>query len=168
MKANLQSMNINVTNLVNENGNNLKNGTNTKVIKDCEIGCFCMKCGRKMNTIHEYHINCRGYGSHFDMMDTMLYVCDEFLLEYGESIITDELRDDELFDVVNSMSIENQELFWNRLDKNLMYKVEPAEWINSVLNETEISHEEKSYIVCANVSDEYLDELLANALDMRY
>ena len=32
MKANLQSTNINVTNLVNENGNNLMNGTNTKVI----------------------------------------------------------------------------------------------------------------------------------------
>ena len=41
-------------------------------------------------------------------------------------------------------------------------------WINSVLDETEISHEEKSYIVCANVSDEYLDELLANALDIKY
>ena len=42
------------------------------------------------------------------------------------------------------------------------------EWIISVLNETEISHEDKSYIVCANMSDDYLDELLANALDMRY
>ena len=102
------------------------------------------------------------------MMDTTLYVCDEFLVEYGESIITDELRDDELFDVIQSMSIENQELFWNRLDKNLTYKVEPAEWINSVLNETEISYEDKSYITCVNVSDDYLDELLANALDMRY
>ena len=102
------------------------------------------------------------------MMDTILYVCDEFLLEYGESIITDKLRDDELFDVVNSMSIENQELFWNRLDRNLIYKVEPMKWIDSVLNETEISHEDKSYITCANISDDFLDELLANALDLRY
>ena len=168
MKANMQSMNINVTNLVNENGNNLMNGTNTKVVKDCDIGCFCMICGRKVNKIHVYHVNGRGYGSHFDLMDTTLYVCDEFLVEYGESIITDKLRDDEIFDVIQSMSIEIQELFWNWLDKNLMYKVEPMEWINNVLNETEISHEDKSYITCANMSDDFLDELLANALDIKY
>ena len=176
------------------------NSKNKVAIKKEKIACTCMKCLKenKNENMHLIHILSMGYGSGFDMFDTIIVLCDDcykesikntpnlwnmversYTVHYeknnhltdeerkkkkeekGERISLDETKvpidmqldviydrdfdetffeyehEREMYDYINSLPIEGQELVYNRLgeDRGKSCKHDPQEWIDYHLGE---------------------------------
>lgn len=171
------------------------NSQNKVAIKKEKIACTCMKCLKenKEEDMHLIHIPSMGYGSGFDMFDTIIVLCDDCYKEStkyisdlwnmvekpysvhhkknndmteeerkkkkeekGVNISLDETRvpidmeldviydrdidetffkyehEREMYDYINNLPIEGQELVYNRLAEG---KYDPQEWIDYYLGE---------------------------------
>ncbi len=157
-------------------------------IKKEKIACTCMKCLKenKKENMHLIHIPAMGYGSGFDMFDTVIVLCDDCYKESIKNIpglwsmverpytvhfeknsnLTEEERkkkkeekgitgldviydrdiDDtyfeyeherEMYDYINNLPIEGQELVYNRLGekRGSFCEHDPQEWIDYYLGE---------------------------------
>lgn len=132
---------------------------NSKGIVALEDTSVCMKCLKNKAT-HTYRIYGRGYGSAFDMSDTKFQCCDECdKPEYKEWFNETEVMDDyietyrheeKILDLINSLSLESQELFKNRFDNN-GWHMESQDWIDYQLDE--LPHEKCKEYGCYSPKD---------------
>ena len=118
-----------------------------EAIKDPKNVCF--KCLEKIKEgeLHRIKIPALGYGSQFDNWSTNIQLCHECLkktnLKWWELEIENFGEDDwcekykyenEIFDYIDTLPIEGQELFWNRCSDGNYYPMDAQDWIDYKLN----------------------------------
>lgn len=121
---------------------------NSKGIVAIEDHGICMKCLNKKAT-HTYVLPMRGYGSSFDGTSTKLQLCDDchsddyvsWFNEIGEYEDDDcycetYKHEDDIFDLIETLPLESQELFFNTFETGWnTYKMDAQDWIDYELNE---------------------------------
>lgn len=107
---------------------------NSKGIVALKDTSVCMKCLKNKAT-HIYLIYGRGYDSLFDGMNTKIQCCDECNRpEYKEWFSKLEYED-KIWDLINSLPLESQELFQNRFEIGNGWYMESQDWIDYQLGE---------------------------------
>lgn len=116
---------------------------NSKGIVAIKDETIRMKCLKKKAT-HTYTIYGRGYGSIYDGSDTKFQCCDDCdKPEYEEWFNETEVMDgyietyqheEKIWDLIESLPLESQELFRNRFNRHA-YRMDSQDWIDFHLDE---------------------------------
>ena len=122
---------------------------NSKGIVPIKDESLCMKCLTKKAT-HKYRVNGRGYGSILDGCNTTFQCCcdcnesdyHEWFSEKagGDEWIEEYQYEENISNLIKSLPLESQELFWNSLNYNAWQN--PQDWIDYKLGESSYSIDE--------------------------
>lgn len=117
---------------------------NTKGIEAITDHSICMKCLKNKAT-HTYTIYGRGYGSSFDSSHTKFQCCDECNDEQYQDWFDEDpemdayyrevyKHEDSIYEFVNNLPLEAQELFLNTFDDDGLF-MDSQDWIDFQLDE---------------------------------